>query len=73
MSVGEQWKKNIEKNNKQIANEKQTTISHGTTNMETSEIQQTHLTYNGEIYFFFFFYNFHAPLVFSTLLPNIYI
>ena len=54
MSVGEQWKKNIEKNNKQIANEKQTTISHGTTNMETSEIQQTHLTYNGEIYFFFY-------------------
>jgi hypothetical protein len=44
MSVGEEWKKNIEKNNKQIANEKQTTKSHGTTNMETSEIQQTHLT-----------------------------
>jgi len=44
MSVGEQWKKNLEKNNKQIVNEKQTTISHGTTSMETSEIQQTHLT-----------------------------
>jgi len=54
MSVGEQWKKNLEKNNKQIANERQTTISHGTTNMETSEIQQTHLTWNGEIYFFLF-------------------
>jgi len=44
MCVGEKWEKNLEKNNKQIANEKQTAISHGATNMETSEIQQTHLT-----------------------------
>jgi len=44
MSAGKRWKKNLEKNNKQIANEKHTTKSHGTTNMETSEIKQTHLT-----------------------------
>jgi len=37
-------KNNLEKNNKQIANEKQTIKSYGTTNVETSEIQQTHLT-----------------------------
>jgi hypothetical protein len=43
MSVGKEWQKSLEKNKKHIENEKQTTISHGTTNMETSEIQQTHL------------------------------
>jgi len=42
--LGNGGKENLEKNNKQIANEKRTNKSKGTTNMETSEIQQTHLT-----------------------------
>jgi hypothetical protein len=41
MYFGEQWKKSLEKNNKQIANEKQTNKSHGTTNTETSYSKHT--------------------------------
>ena len=71
MSVGEQLKKNLEKNDKQTANEKQTTKSHGTTNMETSEIQQTLNLEWRDI--FFIWNNFNAPIAFSTLFPSIYV
>jgi hypothetical protein len=46
MSDGKQWEKNLEESNKRTANEKQTAKSRRTTNVETSEVQQTHLTKN---------------------------